>query len=297
MATVADPPGRSTKRAAEIAKVVVPGRSLARDLRAVKVVWHRELIRFSTDRLRILTALIQPALYLFVLGSGLSRLTSAATHGFSYRTFVFPGALSMTVLFTAIFSAASIVWDREFGFLREMLVAPVSRGAIVVGKCLGGATVAAAQGALVLVLAGLAGVPYSPLLLLTVIGELLLLAFTLTAFGVMMAARIQQFQSFMALTQMLLMPMFFLSGALYPLSGLPLWLRVLTRINPVTYAVDPIRQAVFSHLQVSPAARQIFDPGVTWDGWRVPVGVELAIVAGIGLLTLGIAILEFRRAE
>src|SRR3978361_111214 len=115
MATVAAPTGRSVKRPPEIAKVVDPGRSLARDLRAAKVVWHRELIRFSTDRLRILTALIQPALYLFVLGSGLSRLTSAATHGFSYRTFVFPGALSMTVLFTAIFSAASIVWDREFG--------------------------------------------------------------------------------------------------------------------------------------------------------------------------------------
>jgi ABC-2 type transport system permease protein len=296
MSTVTDP-DLPTASSPEIAKVVVPGRSMARDIRAIKVVWHRELIRFSTDRLRILTALIQPALYLFVLGSGLSKITAAATHGFSYRTFVFPGALSMTVLFTAIFSAASIVWDREFGFLREMLVAPVSRGAIVIGKCLGGATVAAAQGALVLVLAGLAGVPYSPVLLLTVIGELLLLAFTLTAFGVMMAARIEQFQSFMALTQMLLMPMFFLSGALYPLSGLPIWLRILTRINPVTYAVDPIRQAVFSHLQVSPAARRLFDPGVTWNGWHVPVGLELAIVAGIGLLMLGIAILEFRKAE
>jgi ABC-2 type transport system permease protein len=203
----------------------------------------------------------------------------------------------MSVMFTAMFSAGSIVWDREFGFLREMLVAPVSRGAIVVGKCLGGATVAGAQGVLVLVLAGLAGVPYSPLLILTVIGELLLLAFTLTAFGVMMAARIQQFQSFMALTQMLLMPMFFLSGALYPLGGLPAWLRVLTRLNPVTYAVDPVRRAVFDHLSVQPTVRQLFDPGVTWNGWRVPVGVELAIVAVIGLVMLGIAVLEFRDAE
>jgi ABC-2 type transport system permease protein len=293
MTTLANKPGAPP----EVVRVVVPERSMMRDVRAIKVVWQRELIRFMSDRLRILTALIQPALYLFVLGSGLSRVTAAVTHGLSYRTFVFPGALAMTVLFTAIFSAGSIVWDREFGFLREMLVAPVSRGAIVVGKCLGGATVAGAQGVLVLVLAGLAGVPYSPLLILTVIGELLLLAFTLTAFGVMMAARIQQFQSFMALTQMLLMPMFFLSGALYPLGGLPAWLRVLTRLNPVTYAVDPVRRAVFDHLSVQPTVRQLFDPGVTWNGWRVPVGVELAIVAVIGLVMLGIAVLEFRDAE
>ena len=127
----------------------------------------------------------------------------------------------MSVLFTAIFSAASIVWDREFGFLREMLVAPVSRSAIVIGKCLGGATVSTFQGIVILALAGAAGVPYDPVLFLTVIGELLLLSFTLTAFGVMMAARIKQIQAFMALTQMLVMPLFFLSGALYPLNGLP----------------------------------------------------------------------------
>ena len=109
----------------------------------------------------------------------------------------------MSVLFTAIFSAASIVWHRELGFLREMLVAPVSRSAIVIGKCLGGATVATFQGVIILALAGAARVPYDPILFLTVIGELLLLPFTLTAFGVMMAARIKQMQAFMALTQML----------------------------------------------------------------------------------------------
>lgn len=281
-----------------VASVVVPVGSLARDLRAIKVVWQREMIRFFSDRLRIVTALIQPALYLFVLGSGLSRLTSAAAQGIDYRTFVFPGALCMTVLFTAIFSAGSIVWDREFGFLREMLVAPVSRAAIVLGKCLGGATVAGLQGVLVLVFAGAVGVPYSPLLLLSVVGELLLLAFTLTAFGVMVAARIQQFQAFMALTQMLLMPMFFLSGALYPLSGLPAWLHWLTRLNPVTYAVDPVRRTVFGSLHNVPArAMAVFNPGVRWNNWQVPVGVELLVVAGIGVMMTAVAVVEFRRAE
>jgi ABC-2 type transport system permease protein len=167
----------------------------------------------------------------------------------------------MSVLFTAIFSAASIVWDREFGFLREMLVAPVSRSAIVIGKCLGGATVSTFQGIVILCLAGLAGVPYNPILILTVIGELLLLSFTLTAFGVMMAARITQIQAFMALTQMLVMPLFFLSGALYPLRSLPAWLTVLTRFDPITYVVYPMRHAVFDHLSISPAASAALSPG------------------------------------
>ena len=115
-------------------------RRLRADLRGVKVVWQRELIRFWRDRLRIVTSLLQPLLFLFVLGGGLAQVASGGTEGVDLRTFMFPGVLAMAVLFTAMFSAASIVWDREFGFLREMLVAPVRRGAIVLGKCLGGAT-------------------------------------------------------------------------------------------------------------------------------------------------------------
>ncbi len=178
-----------------------------------------------------------------------------------------------------------------------MLVAPVNRGAIVLGKCLGGATVATFQGIVVLILAGLADVPYNPVLILTLIGELLLLSFTLTAFGVMMAARITQFQAFMALTQMLVMPLFFLSGALYPLNGLPAWLTVLTRIDPLTYIVDPMRRAVFSHLTISPQALHILAPGVSWFGWVVPTALSLGIVAAMGIAMAGIAIIEFNKTE
>src|SRR6201996_2630760 len=247
-----DPDGASV---AEAIRVAIPASGLRQDLRAINIVWRREIIRFKSDRLRAVTSLIQPVLFLFVLGTGLSSLAGRGmTPGVDFRTFIYPGVLAMSVLFTAIFSAASIVWDREFGFLREMMVAPVSRSAIVIGKCLGGATVSTFQGIVILCLAGLAGVPYNPILILTVIGELLLLSFTLTAFGVMMAARITQVQAFMALTQMLVMPLFFLSGALYPLNNLPAWLTVLTRLDPLTYIVDPMRHAVFSHLSVSPAA-------------------------------------------
>jgi ABC-2 type transport system permease protein len=282
---------------AEDIRVDAPAIGWRHDLRAVRVVWQREMIRFGRDRLRIVTALIQPVLFLFVLGTGLSTITTGSTHSVNLRTFMYPGALSMAVLFTAMFSAGSIVWDREFGFLREMLVAPVGRWSIVVGKCFGGATTAALQGVIILALAGVVGVPYSLTLFLVVFGELLLLAFTLTAFGVMTAARITQFQAFMALNQMLLMPLFFLSGALFPLGNLPAWLQVLTRIDPLTYAVDPVRRAVFAHLHAPAPVMARLNPGVTWGSWRVPTAVELLIVAAMGIAMLGVAIWEFQKAD
>lgn len=282
--------------APEVIHVRVPEHSLRRDIQAVKIVLHRELLRFWGDKTRMASSLAQPVLFLFVLGTGLSSLMSTGA-GVDLRTFMFPGVLAMSVMFTALFSAASIVWDREFGFMREMLVAPVSRSAIVLGKCLGGAAVATFQGVVILALAGLVGVPYSPILLLTLLGELLLLAFTLTALGLMMAARITNMQTFFAIIQMALMPMFFLSGALFPLSSLPAWLGILTRINPLTYAVDPMRQAVFGHLEVGANAARTLNPGVTWWGWQLPVPLELAMVAGIGLVLLGVAIVQFRRTD
>jgi ABC-2 type transport system permease protein len=286
-----------TEVSAPVVGVRVPARSWRGDLRAVKIVWQRELIRFGQDRLRIVTSLVQPFLFLFVLGTGLSTLARAGTHGVNLRTFVYPGVLCMAVLFTAMFSAASLVWDREFGFLREMMVAPVRRGALVLGKCLGGATVAAFQGVIVIAIAPLVGVPFALGLVVTVFALQVLLAFTVTAFGVMAAARVSQMQSFMALMQMVIMPMYFLAGALFPVAGLPLWLTILNRVDPLTYAVDPMRRAVFAHLDISPAARHALDPGVTWWGWRVPVGVEALVVALIGLSMLAVAIFEFSRSE
>jgi ABC-2 type transport system permease protein len=279
-------------------RVAVPEHSLRSDLRAVSIVWQRELIRFRRDRLRAVTSLIQPLLFLLVLGTGLSSLAKGSMPpGVSFKAFIYPGVLAMSVMFTAIFSAASIVWDREFGFLREMLVAPVSRSAIVIGKIFGGATIATFQGIIMLALAGLADVPYNPVLMLTLAAELFLLAFTLTSFGVMMAARITQFQAFMALTQMLVLPLFFLSGALYPLTGLPAWLSFLTRIDPLTYVVGPMRHAVFIHLGLGEEAMHALSPGITWAGWVVPIGLSLGIVAVMGLVMMGVAIVTFSKPE
>jgi ABC-2 type transport system permease protein len=280
-----------------VVRVTVPERSLRSELRAIKVVWRRELIRYRSDRMRMITTLVQPLLFLFVLGAGLQRLSSAGTHGVDLKTFIFPGILCIAVMFTAMFSAASIVWDREFGFLREMMVAPIRRSSIVIGKCLGGASVACIQGVIVLCLAGVVHVPYDPVMIIEVFVLQLLLAFSITAFGVMVAARIKQMQSFMGVMQMIITPMFFISGALFPASGLPGWLTVLNRLDPLTYAVDPMRRIVFNHLDISPAARHALDPGVTWWGWRVPTLLEAGVVVALGMVMLGIAIVEFSSAE
>jgi ABC-2 type transport system permease protein len=269
----------------------VPARTFRNELRAIKIVWHRDMIRFLRDKPRIITALLQPMLYLFVLGSGLGSAVPRAS-GIDLRMFMFPGVMAMAVLFTCFFSAGSMVWDREFGFMREMLVAPVNRSAILVGKCFGGATVGTFQGLVMFAVAGLVGVPYSPALMIGVFAELVLLSFAITALAVMISARIRSMQAFMALVQMLMMPLFFLSGALFPLTGLPGWLTVLTRLDPLTYAVDPIRRLVLAH-----AAPGMPFVGVTWQSWVVPTWLELALVAATAFCALGVAILQFRRAD
>src|SRR5215211_1565499 len=244
-----------------VAEVRVPAAGLAHQVRAATVVWQREMIRFGRDRSRIVSSLVQP------------------------------------VLFTAAFSGISMVWDREFGFLREMLVAPVSTVSILTGKCLGGATVATLQSLIILALAPLVGVPYDLVMMVELVGLLFLMAFMICALGLFLSARVKQVQSAMPLVQLTITPLMFLSGSLFPLSNLPGWLHVATTLNPMTYAVEPIRSTVFDHLDLSPAARATFDPGITWGGWHVPVPLQVGIVAATCLLLLGLAVARFARTE
>ena len=282
---------------ADVVAVRLPERTWHSEARAAKTVWRRDLIRFLGNRGQTVTWLVQPLLFLFVLGSGLHSVSAASTGGVDLTTFIFPGVLCVAVLFTAMVSAASLVWDRELGFLQEMLIAPVSRTSIVVGKCLGGATIAASQGVIVLGLAALVDVPYDPGLILGAVGLLVLLSITATAFGVLVAVTIKQAQTFTWVMQMVVFPIVFLSGALYPVGGLPAWLEVLNRINPLTYAVDPMRNLVFSHLDISETARRTLDPGVTWFGWHLPPWFEAGMVLLLGVAMLSVAIRRFARAE
>lgn len=282
---------------ASIAAVRVPSAGLRHQARAAAVVWQREMIRFGRDRARIVSSFVQPILFLFVLGSGLSSLVQARSGSVDFRTFLFPGVLATSVLFTAAFSGISMVWDREFGFLREMLVAPVSTAAILTGKCLGGATVATGQSLVILLLAGLVAVPYAPAMMAALVGLLFLMAFMVTALALVLAARVQQVQAAMPLVQLVITPMMFLSGAFFPLANLPGWLSVVTRLNPMTYAVEPMRSVVFDHLRLGGAARAALDPGIDWAGWSVPVWLQVLLVAGLSIGLLSVAVTRFTRTD
>ncbi|MFF4369346.1 ABC transporter permease [Streptomyces sp. NPDC001594] len=258
-------------------------------LRAVRIVWHRDVLRLLGEPVRIVTALLQPLMFLIALGAGLGAVTGLVS-GVPYRTFVYAGALVMPVVVTSVTSAASIVQDRELGFLREMLVSPVSRTAIVMGKVLGGMSVALLQGTVVLALAGVAGVPYAPWTLLRLFGCMAVLAFTFSSFAVLVAGRMQSPLSYTGLTQTIVQPLFFLSAALFPLHGLPGWLTVLTRLDPLTYAVDPIRRTVLEAVGAGAHAQP-----VTWAGTPVPVWLELLLLGALGAGMLWGAVRTFDR--
>ncbi|MGY1590697.1 ABC transporter permease [Geodermatophilus sp. SYSU D00708] len=268
----------------------------AHELRATWVVMRRELLRLKQDKARILTMLLQPLLFIFVMGTGLASIvdTGGST---DFRTFLFPGVLATSVLFTAAFAGISLVWDREFGFLREMMVAPISRGSIIWGKCLGGAVVATVQSLVLLALMGTVGIPYAPSLILELIACLFLGSLLLTALGVLLSTRIKTIQTAMPVSQLLIMPMMFLSGALFPISGLPDWLAVLTRLNPLTYVVQPMRYFVLEHLSLSEAEQARLVPVLTWFGWHVPVAVQLITVAVITLGLVTVAARVFKTTE
>jgi ABC-2 type transport system permease protein len=269
---------------------------VADDLRTAKMVWRRELIRYLRTRTRIVTGVIQPLLFLFVLGYGMSGLVGEVA-GFDFKKFVFPGIVAMSVVSTAIFSAISIVWDREFGFLREMLVAPVARSVLVVGKVAGGATVATAQGSIMLALAPLIGVRLYPVTVVQVVALELLMAVEMTTFGVFVASRIEKIEGFQVVMQLVLLPMLFLSGALFPLAGLPGWLTFLTRINPLTYAVAPLREVVFEAQDMPPAAAARFSSTLTLFGHELSVWAEVGIVAAFTVVFFALAVRGFRRTS
>jgi len=274
-------------------------RRLRPELRTVVMVWKRELLVFRRNPTRLLVTLVQPLAILLILGTGLDVATQAIG-GLDYRTFIFPGVVAMAVIMPAFFAAGSVVYDREFGFLREMLAAPVHRASIVLGKCLGGATVAALHGAVVVGAAGLVDVPYTPRIVLGLLALATFLGFVLVAIGLVMASGAVQFQSYMSRVNLVALPMLLASGALFPLSGLPTWLAVLTRCNPLVYAVDPMRRLVFPELRFSEPIAQgtwLVPPElrVTWGDWPVPVAVQLGLLGAVGAIAFTFATIRLSR--
>ncbi|MFA7310162.1 MAG: ABC transporter permease, partial [Candidatus Paceibacterota bacterium] len=201
-------------------------------LRTIYIMWLREVKKFTRSRSRIVGALGQPIFYLLALGYGLGSIFQAAGQG-NYIEFLVPGIIGMTIIFSSIFNGMAVIWDRQFGFLKETLVAPVPRVAVMLGRTLGGATVSTAQGCIVLLLTLFFGFhPYSWALVIPAILVMLLIATLFSALGIMVASLLSDMQGFQLIMNFLVQPIFFLSGALFPLQGLPSWMTVLTTINP-----------------------------------------------------------------
>lgn len=258
-----------------------------RALKAIYTIWLRDVIRFYRERTRIVGMLGQPLLYLLIVGTGLSASfrMSFAPQGFSYLEFMYPGIIGMTVLFTSVFSAISIVWDREFGFLKEVLVAPVPRWSVAIGKALGGSTIAMFQASILLLLAPLIGVKLGPVMILQLMGMLFLIAFSLTSLGITIASRMETMEGFQMIMNFLIMPLFFLSGAMFPMKNVPPWMVALMKIDPLTYGVDALRNIIFA---ASPARDFLI---------QFSMGTDLAVVAAMSLLFITAGTLAFNKIE
>ena len=231
---------------------------------AIFILWLRQIKRYSRSRAQIVASLGQPLLYLFVLGFGLGPVYQQAGRG-SYLQFVAPGVVGMSVLFTSIFSGIGLLWDRQFGFLKETLVAPVPRLHIMIGHTLGGATIAMIQGLMVLVVCFIAG--FRPEHWSTVPLALLfmaLIAIVFAGLGTAIGSTLQNMQGFQLIMNFLVMPIFFLSGALFPLNNIPTALAIVTRLDPLTYGIDGLRGAFIgvSHFSMVTDAAVLF--GVAW---------------------------------
>jgi ABC-2 type transport system permease protein len=255
--------------------------------RSIWVIAYRELVRFVQDRPRMFSSFSMPVIFLVIFGAGFGRLIGQMMPGVDYIQFMYPGILAMTVLMTSVMSGISIVWDREFGFLKEVLVSPLSRSGVLIGKAVGAAIIAIAQGAIMLVLAPLVNVPITLRTVLALLPLLLIFSLSLSGLGLLIGARMRSQQGFQIVMQLVIFPMMFLSGIFFPVSGVAPWLAVLSKLNPVTYGIDAIRQ-VFLGTEVA---------GVTVFGHTMSIVDSAIVVAMAGVVFMTAALWAFNRQE
>jgi ABC-2 type transport system permease protein len=255
--------------------------------RSIWVIAYRELVRFVADRPRMFSSFSMPLIFLLIFGAGFGRLIGQMMPGVDYIQFMYPGILAMTVLMTSVMSGISIVWDREFGFLKEVLVSPLSRSGVLAGKAVGAAIIAISQGAIMLVLAPIVNVPITLGKVLALLPLLLILSLSLSGLGLLIGARMRSQQGFQIVMQLVIFPMMFLSGIFFPVSGVATWLEILSKLNPVTYGIDAIRQ-VFLGTEVA---------GVTVFGHTMGIVDSAIVVAMVGVVLLTTAIWVFNRQE
>jgi len=231
-----------------------------------------------------------PTILLFIFGSGLSASMNLINTPIPYIDFMFPGVISMSVLTSSLMGGTSLVWDREFGFLKEVLVSPVSRASVAIGKVLGASTIALIPGLIIMIFAPVIGVSLSALTVLKLLPLMFLLAVTLSSLGILLATRMKSLEAFQMIMQLFMMPMIFLSGVFFPLRDLPAWLNFLTKVNPASYGVAPIREVVLGRQISAPLSISLFGHSMTlWE--------NIAIVAAFGVVMIALAMWSFSHQE
>jgi ABC-2 type transport system permease protein len=256
----------------------------------VYTIWYRDVLRFWYDKARMLSALLFPIFFLFMFGSGLQGSIGMMSGGVNFTQFMYPGIIAMSVLMGSFMSGVSIVWDREFGFLKEVLVAPISRISVAIGRTLGSATVATIQGVMILILAPFIKVSLSVWTVLALIPLMFLLAGSMGSLGILLASRIKSTEAFQAIMQMLMFPMIFLSGVFFPMQNLPAWMSFIVKINPASYGVASIREVVLGVSKNSPFSISLF-------GHIMTIWESIAIMAVFGVIMVMLAMWSFGRQE
>jgi ABC-2 type transport system permease protein len=274
---------------------------MGEQFRGVWVIAYRDLLRFTGDRIRLFSSFAMPIIFLVIFGAGFSNVIGQLAPGVDFMKFIYPGIIAMTVLNSSMMSGLSIVWDREFGFLREVLVAPLSRGSVVAGKIVSSAVISLAQGVVMLILAPFVDVRLTALLVLKLIPVLLLISVSISALGILIASRMRSQQGFQVVIMVLLMPMTFLSGVMFPVNNVPVWMEVISKINPLTYGVDAVRQ-LFLAVQPLPAGMPAGISmssaiGVTVFNHTMSVMDDALVVAAIGAVLLTLAAVAFSKQD
>jgi ABC-2 type transport system permease protein len=248
------------------------------ELGGIYTLWLREIKRYLRDRARIISSFVQPLLWLVIFGSGIRF--SGNIGNLTYQQYIFPGIIGQTLLFTSMFMGISVIWDREFGFLKEILVAPISRFSVFLGKMLGDSTDALIQGIIVFALGALLGIPFQPLMFLAALPTMILITFGLVGIGLTVASFMESLESFGVIQSFINLPLFFLSGALFPIRGdVPGWLQTVSSFNPLTYGIDALRTIVLG------------------DAWQPlqPLYINLLAVCAFDLVMMTIGTIAFSR--
>jgi len=253
------------------------------ELRGFYTLWLREVKRYLRDRTRIVSSFVQPLLWLVIFGIGIGASLRAAPVGLTYQQLIFPGIIGQTLLFTSMFMGISVIWDKEFGFMKEILVAPVSRISIFLGKMVGDSTDALIQGVIVIFLGLLLGIGLDPITFLACLPVMLLITFGLVSIGLTIASFMGSLESFGAIQSFINLPLFFLSGALFQIQSLPDWMQAVSKLNPLTYGVDALRTVIL---------------GGAWQAYQLqPLIIDLAAIGFFDIIMIAIGTWAFGKMK